>query len=286
MQYCLLYVFFVLTFTQLLRYALIRGSGVFVVSAVNYVAAAVLAAALLAGLWGQVPSSGRWLGAGMGATTGVLYFLNLLVMLVAYRQVGVGITAALAGMGIVIPVLVSWYAWGEPMTAARWAAVAMLLPAVVLMRPHAKARRPLSLKGDVVLLLVFLIPGTVGTIHKSVSVYIPQTAHPVYQSVLYQSALFGAAAVVSVGYVWARRLEYDRNSVALGSILGTANVLATFFVLLALGSMRAVVLYPTSSSLMIGGSVVVSWILWGERVTVRQVAGLCLAVGVVVLCNV
>jgi drug/metabolite transporter (DMT)-like permease len=30
---------------------------------------------------------------------------------------------------------------------------------------------------------------------------------------------------------------------------------------------------------------VISWILWGERVTARQVVGLCLAVGVVVLCN-
>ena len=286
MQYCLLYVLFLIVFTQLLRYALIRGSGVFVVSAVNYVAAALLAAGLLAGLWGQVPASGRWLGAALGTTTGVLYFLNLLVMLVAYRLVGVGITSALAGMGIVIPVLVSWYAWDEPMTVARWVAVALLPPAVVLMRPHTKARRPLSLKGDVVLLLAFVLPGTVGTIHKSVSVYIPQAAHPLYQSVLYQSALFAAAAVVSVGYVWARRLEYDRNSVTLGSILGVSNVLATLFVLLALGSMRAVILYPTSSSLMIGCSVVVSWILWGERVTARQVAGLCLAVGVVILCNI
>ena len=44
--------------------------------------------------------------------------------------------------------------------------------------------------------------------------------------------------------------------------------------LLGLWAIPAVIFYPVSGSLVIAGSVVVSWLLWRERVTKRQVLGL------------
>ena len=282
MHYCILYVLSMLTFTQLLRYSQRRGLGVLPVSAINYVAAAILCAGAMAVLWtrGGVDLSNPWVPIALGVPNGVLYFVHLLIILTGYRLAGVGITMAFAAMGVLIPVLLSWYTWGEPMPPSRWAAVAILPVAAVLMRPNASEHKHLTLKGDIVLAMTLLMGGTVATIHKSFDMYAQEAARP-----LYLTSLFTAAAITSVVYVWARRLRYRWRGVVIGSILGGANSLATLFVLLGLSVLPAVVFYPISGSLVISCSVVVSWLLWRERITRRQMLGVCSAVVIVALAN-
>ena len=248
-------------------------------SAVNYVAAAVIAV-VLAGMRLPADLSDQWIPMVLGGVNGVLYFLHLMVILAAFRLTGVGITIAFTGMGAVVPVLVAWCFWWEPMSPLRWAAAGLLPAAVFLMRPPGNQHRHLTLKADVLLAISLLGAGLIGTIHKSVTVYAPGGGVAVYQA-----ALFTTAAVTSVGYVWLRRLHYDRGTILAGSVLGACNLLATLFILLSLSVIPAVVHYPTSGSLIIACSVIVSWVLWSERVTKRQIAGLTLAVSVVVLAN-
>jgi len=277
-HYLILYIIFMQLFSQTLRYSQRRGAGVLAVSAVNYVVAAAVSAVVLAGWWWSAGLSVQRVPLALGAVTGTLYFVNLLIMLAAYRLVGVGITAAFSALGVVVPVIVSWYAWREQMTALRWAAVALLPVAVVLMRPSQNGRHRITFKADLILVSAFLVPGVVGTLHKALNVYAPGAGRN-----LYQAALFAAAALSSVAYARWRRARYDRPVIVLGSVLGVSNVLATLFVLLSLSVMQAVVFYPMSASLVIASSVVVSWLLWRERVTRRQVVGLLFAVCIVIL---
>jgi len=279
MQYLVLYVLAMLTFHQILRYAQRSGIGVMAVSAVNYVVAAVLSLIILAAVAAVVTVSRPWTAAGLGTITGILYFVNLLVILAAYRLVGVGISIAFVALGVTVPVLVSWWLWDEPMTLVRWAAVALLPVAAFLMRPPGGHTRHMNLANDLILAAAVLVPGAVGCLHKAVNVYAVGAGN----RHAYQAALFSAAAVCSVAYVLRHRLSCARRTVRLGSVLGTANVAATLFVLLSLSVMRAVVFYPVGASLVIWSSVVVSWLLWGERVTIRQAVGLCVSVCIVVL---
>jgi len=280
MHYCMLYVLCVLIFTQLLRYSQRSGAGVIAVGAVNYAAAAILSCVVLAALWSDVFSLGEWHAAALGAANGCLYFIHLLVLLAAYRLAGIGVSSAFVALGILIPVLVSWYAWSEPMSGFKWAAVGLLPITVILMRPADTQHKPMTLKGDAILLLAFVMAGTIGTVHKSLSVYAAQGSRP-----LYQAALFAAAAVSSLTYARLHGHRYNRRIVALGSILGASNVLVTLFILLSLSAMPAVIFYPVAGSLLIALSVIVSWILWGESVTKRQLLGLFFAGCIVVLAN-
>ena len=278
MQYCILYVASVIVLTQLLRYVQRSGRDVFPAVAINYLVAAAFSAVALAIMWSRIEWPRHWPAAGLGAVCGVLYFLHLLIVLASYRLAGVGVTWAFAALGIVIPVFLSWFAWGEKMSNFQWAAMAMLPVAVVLLRPTSGPHRKLTLKGDLILVLVFVMAGAIGTLHKAMEHHVGKDAIPVYQFVL-----FAVAAATSAGYVHFKRRRYDRPTVALGSAMGLSNALATLFILLGLAAMPATVFYPISSSLVIALSVIVSYLLWRERVTARQVLGLLLAVGVVVL---
>jgi multidrug transporter EmrE-like cation transporter len=279
MVFLLLQVACALIFTQLLRYSQRRGSGVLATSAVNYVAAAGASAIMLAVAWPNVSPAASWLPAAMGVASGALYFTHLLILLGSYERAGVGITAAFTGMGIVLPVFVSWLAWREPMTPFRWAALALLLPAILLMRPPTRPQKHLSLQADLLLMASFAVAGAVSLLHKAVNVYSP-TCRP-----LYQACLFAVAAISSVGYARLRRLPFGREELSLGTVLGVSNVAATLFGLLALGALPAVIVFPTASSLNIASSVVASWFLWGERANGRQVVGLAASIAVVVLGN-
>ena len=280
-----------LVFTQTLRYSQHREARDYVVGAVNYVLAAVVslgALAALAWLRGMPP---LYPAGALGAACGASYFGQFLLILLAYRLAGVGITTAVSSMGLVVPILLSWRFWGEPMTAWRWAALGLLPVAMLLVRPMRRQARHLNWKADVILLVAFLNFGLISTLHKAVGIYAPAEAgsetflffHP--QQLTYEAGLFLVAGVCSAAYALARRGGCGRVELALGSIVGISNVLGTMFSVVALSILAAAVFFPTLTCALVVLSVVVSRLLWGERVTRRQIVGLALAICIVVMVN-
>ena len=273
-----------LVFSQTLRYSQHREAKDYVVGAVNYILAAVISLGALAALaWVRgVPP--LYPAGALGAACGASYFGQFLLILLAYRLAGVGITTAVASMGLLIPILLSWWLWGEPMTPWRWAALAMLPVAMVLVRPVRRHVRHLSWKADAVLLLAFLNAGLMSTLHKAVGIYAPAEAgsetflffHP--QQLTYEAFLFLVAGACSVAYALARRGGCGRVELALGSVVGVSNVLGTMFSVVGLSIVAAGAFFPTLTCALVVLSVVVSRLLWDERVTPRQIVGVGLAI--------
>ncbi len=291
MRYMLLHILCGLVFTQTLRYSQRRRARDYVAGAVNYVLAAAVSLAVLAVLAARRPLPSLWPSAALGAACGASYFGQFLLILLGYRLAGVGITMAVAAMGIVVPILLSWLWWSEAMTLWRWTALALLPVAMVLLRPLRRRLRHLSVRADAVLAGLFLNAGLMGTLHKAVNVYAPGGgAGDLFlffrpHQLLYQACLFAAAAVSSVAYAVRRRGRCGRAELALGSVAGSVNVLGTISAVVGLGLVAAAVFLPTVTCASIALSVIVSRILWGERVTPRQIAGVLAAGLIVVLAN-
>ena len=290
MQYVILNILCGLVFTQTLRYSQVRGAKDYVAGAVNYALAAVVSAAVLAVMvsWRSMPP--LWPAGALGAACGASYFIQFLLILAAYRIAGVGITMTIGHMGILIPILMSWRFWGEEMTAWRWAALGLLPVAIVLIRPLRRGPGGLNWKTDVLLGMVLLNNGLMGTLHKAVNVCAPAGPGEKFlffepHQLVYQTFLFLVAAVCSVSYALARRGGCGRVEVALGSIIGVSNVLVTIFAIVGVGVLGVAIFYPTVTSSSIALTVVISWILWNERVRGRQIAGVLVALGIVVLVN-
>ena len=289
MIYAALNTLFILIFSQTLRYSQVRGARDYVAGAVNYCLAAVLAGLALAVVAGR-PGVALWPTALLGVANGASFFAQFLLILAAYRLAGVGITTAVGAAGIVVPVLVSWRLWGEPMTPWRWVALGVVPVSMLLMRRKPATRSHLSWKADLILAAIFLNSGLSYTLHKAANIYLPAVpAEPILffrpHQIVYGAFLFAAAAVFSAAYAAARRGRIGKADLALGSIIGVANVLATLFAVVGLGVVAAGVFLPTVTCASVALSATVSWVLWREKLTPRQLVGLAAAAGVVVLVN-
>ncbi|MBT3379560.1 MAG: hypothetical protein HN976_37050 [Lentisphaerae bacterium] len=282
MVWAALFVLCLVLFNQILRAAQRFEVDLLPAVAVNYGVAAILSGVLWWTHSEQALSRSSLLAITLGGVNGALYFAHLLIIGASYRVAGVGITAALVGTGSVLPVVVSWALWGEAMPPARWLAIILLIPAVALLRPgNGEGHGRLSLGADVILALACLMAGVIATVHKTVQVYGSGEGNAVYQF-----ALFATAAACSGGYALLKRSRWAARAVGAGTALGTANCLATLCLLAALATVPATVLFPVTTPSNIAANTVVARLLWRERLSRRQLAGMALALIVVILASV
>jgi multidrug transporter EmrE-like cation transporter len=294
MHYLLLHIVCVLHFSQLLRLGQKRSCRSMSVVGVNYALAAMVSAcaAVFLGAWS---AQGVPMLTALGVVNGVLFVLHVLVMMAAFRLAGTGITWAFVGAGVIMPVLAARFLWDEEMSRMQWLALGLVPLAVALLRPPRKAgeaAKHVGLKGDVILLLCFLMAGAIATLNKAQDVYIK--ALPGAQEagvflsrerLVFQTALFVTTAVLSVGYMIARRMWPTRKETAVGLAVGLANNCGLFFALLAINAVAATVFFPTAGCLVIAGNTVLGRFFWKEKLTVKQALGLAVALGIVALAN-
>ena len=280
MIYVAINILSIMTLTQLVRFGQLRGMRILIAIMINYMVAAVLSGAAFfgSGASGPIPVFKGALP--FGVLNGALFFTHFLLLLASYQLAGLGITTALVGSGAIIPVVVSWLVWGEAMPWTRWMAVGLVPVTMFLLRPRRDGSRPMTLKGDAVLVLAVLMGGTILTVHKAAVV-----AQIGDQASLYRFALFSTAAVCSTLYVIFHRLRIGRRESGLGCVVGLVNGAGLWATVNGLNVLPAVVYYPIVNCMVIVLNIVLSGILWKERITRRQVAGIATAMVVVILAN-
>jgi len=284
MGFVILVILAMLATHQTLRFSQSRKCDSRVVVAANYAMAAVVCVAVVCFRAAQGSSAGvlgsiTWRLVGAGVVNGALYYLHLLVCLACYRLVGVGITIALALSGLVVPVVVSWAAWGESLSIAQAIAVCLIPAAALLMRPGRKISATWNRKADVLLVLNVAMSGVIQTVHKAVSFNTPDPR------LAYSALLFATACAAATATAVCCRAAPSRRDLKVGAVVGLFNCLTLLLLLAALNLLKAVVVLPTVNSAVICLSVVLSWIVWKESLRPRQVLGLAVALAAIVLAN-
>ena len=263
-------------FHQLLRAAQLRKSNLVVVGSVNYIVAALIGAALFL-LRADGHTHVSMTAGVLGLINGVLFAAHLVLIFWSFRVAGVGIASAVIQCAVVVPVVISWFFWEEVMSPLRWVAVALLPLAIVLMRPPQKNRWKLTVGADIVLLLAFAGSACIFTLHRAQRQYTAQ------DGAFYQMCLFAAAAVSCTIIMLVRRDRLAPSDVRHGLSIGLVNGMYLAFLLLALVKMPSVILYPLTSASVIVLNLGLSRLLWEERVSHRQIAGVIVALAIVIL---
>ena len=285
MLYVILTIFAKLSVQQTLRFSQKRRCNQGVVVAANYVMGAVVYLSVVCGraalgASAEVLGAVTWRLVGFGVANGALYFLYILVILACYQRAGVGITVALMQSALIVPILVSWLLWGEQLSAAQWTAAALIPVSAALMRPGRGISPTWNRKADVLLVLNFVMAGTVQTLHKAASV-----SH-LDGRLVYGACVFMVASVISTGAAIRREAAPRGRDLAVGATAGLFNCLTLLFLLAALNALgKAVVVLPTINCSTLCLNVLLSWIAWKERLRPRQIAGLGVSVAVVILAN-
>lgn len=262
---------------------------------VNYAAGAVLAAVL------QGVGRAEGLEAGLvalGVAQGVLFIGGFWLFSLAIRRAGMGLAAGVMRLSVVVPVVAAALVWGEAVTPAQMAGLVLAGMAFFLV-----ARPPKALPGAVavdaagdttdaarggtfgLLALLFLAGGLVDVLNKA---FAETYAGRVPES-LFLLFVFGVACAVGTAVVIATGVRTgrwpSRAVVGWGVVLGLINYGSADFFLRAIAwaAGRAAFVFPANSVSIVVGAALIGRLVWGERLSRANVAGLLVAAVALVL---
>ena len=263
---------------------------------VNYLAAAVLAV-VLQGAEPVVPSAGL---VALGVWQGVLFIAGFWLFSLAIREAGMGLAAGVMRLSVVVPFLASWAIWNEAPTAFQIVGLALAGAAFFLVaRPAAEPPGKLGPPADSadlgaevgeagagrtvgILALLFLSGGLVDVNMKLFDEGF--SGVPISAFLLF---VFGVAFVVGgVAVVWKglRTGEWpSAQAWGWGVGLGLINYGSAEFLLRALETLEGVVAFPANSVAIVLGAALIGRVVWRERLSRANVAGLGLAAVALVL---
>jgi len=247
--------------------------------AVNYIMCAVAS-------WGYT-GFGSWFPAetglpftmGLGMGNGVLYLAGFVLLQQNVRQNGVVLSSTFIKLGLLVAMVVSVVFFGERPGMQQWLGFALAVAAIVLInyRPDGtKADRKWSL-------VLLLLAGGGGD---AMSKVFEQLGNPVlsghfllYTFVAALICCSGLCALSKKG--WPGKWEW-----AFGLLIGVPNFFSAKFLLAALRSVPAVIVYPVYSVATILTVTVAGVMLFRERLEKRQWMALGIILMALVLLNI
>ena len=265
---------------------------------VNYAAGAVLAA------WLQGVGRADGLSAGLvalGVAQGVLFIGGFWLFSLAIRRAGMGLAAGVMRLSVVVPVIASALVWGEAVTPAQMVGLALAGAAFFLVSrpPDALPGAPAEAAGDAggaplaaprggtlgLLALLFLSGGLVDVLNKAFAeTYAGRVPESLFLLFVFGVAFaVGAAAVVATGVRTGR--WPGRAVVGWGVLLGLINYGSADFFLRAISwaAGRAAFVFPANSVSIVVGAALIGRLVWSERLSRANVAGLVVAAVALVL---
>lgn len=247
--------------------------------AFNYITATILGFSMSLGSVsnGLVLSLGEL---GLSAVMGVMFMAAFVLMARSTASSGVAVTTIAARVSLIIPVVLSYlFLSGE--AEPRWWAIVIILVALVMviMQPtKGKSRRGLS--SWWLPLGVFLLFGANNfCLNWAKSGLNTQGGEEQLSAVIF---LF--AAIASCGYYLTRkhRKSWSWRAMVGGVVLGVSNFFTTYFMLLGLGTMSSGVFFPIYHVGIVALVTTLGVLLFRERISKVQFAGMVVAaIGIV-----
>ena len=249
--------------------------GMFVV---NYTVCVILSC-LYAGriaVYTHEPGIGQAIG--LGCTAGMLFLLCFVLLQLNIRKNGMAMASTFMKLGVVISTLIAVLVFHEQPRAAQVLGFFLAVAAILLI--HTDQDRQLKAPWKY-LLPVLLFCGGVTDSMANVFDKAGDSALKDY----YLFYTFAAALLCSLAILLAKRERIGRWELLSGVLVGIPNYFSTRFLLLALGEVSAVIVYPAVSAGTIILVALAGRFLFGETLSMRKRAALGVIAAALVLLN-
>jgi len=273
-------------FTSLVKVGRTRKLDYLLFGGVNYLVAALVAAAAVL-VFGTQAS---WEAILFGAVNGACYQVTFLLMYALLSMTGVAIMSSFLRLAVFMPTIASiaiWHEWPTPVQAAGLLLTAVALP---LLGASAQRTAPAEWRSWRPLLLITatLLSTGLGLLASKAFAEL----HLEAQRPVYLFATFGIATVFSAcAFPLRARLRIPAGptaaapAVVLGILAGLCNIgqLATF--LKGLATLPGIIAFPVSAAGGLLAVTIAGRLIWKERFAGAAVAGIVLALVSVALVN-
>ncbi len=268
-----------ITFMSLaMRYATLKTKSLWGVILGNYLTAATIMAAL-------VFSNGSWIVSPftirLGILTGFTYVAGMYMNLTLMDKRGAAITSTVIQLGVLIPVAVSIFIYGETTTSIQLVGIVLAITSLPLIA--AKPMEKLEIDKEIIpmILVTILIVG----FSQLASKILVQSGLE-SQNNFFFLAVFTSAAIIVTPLAYRNRLDIERNDFLYGLGVGVFNLSSNRFTLLALTVLPGAIVFPVSSAGSLLMVTVAALILFKEKVSRINLVGILLTLVAVVMINI
>lgn len=246
--------------------------------AANYLTCLLLAAGYAGFQVLPLRSPGFPATVGMGTVNGVLYLAGFVLLQYNTRKNGVVLSSVFIKLGLLVPMVLSIFLFAEIPTAVQWVGFILAVGAIILINYE----KGTSFSGSRLPLVLMLLSGGSGdAMSKVFEVYGP--AAYADQFLFYT---FVCAFLLCIVMILRRKERPDRYALLFGVLVGIPNFFSAKFLLMALGHLPAVIVYPTFSVATILVVTLAGICLFKERLRRSQWLSLTVILAALVLLNV
>jgi len=248
--------------------------------AVNYITCALLSWCFM-GFMNPFPQAeGIWPAIGMGTFNGTFYMVALVLSQYNIAQNGVVLSSVFSKMGgLLIPLLVSILIFGESPTVLQFIGFILSMISIFVLN-YRKDADGIGGKFTISLFALLVAEGCAGIMAKVFN----ETGNPVLAS-HFLFYTFVIAFLLCAIVILAKHERLGFSEIIYGLLIGIPNFLGARFVLRALETIPAVVVYPSRSVGTIVVITIVGTMLFKERLSRQQFAAMGVILVSLVLLN-
>lgn len=247
--------------------------------AANYLVCLLLAAAFGKFQVFPVAQPGFPMTVIMGVVNGVLYLLGFVLLQYNTRKNGVVLSSVFIKLGLLVPMVLSVFLFREIPTWVQTVGFILAVAAIVLINYEKGAGGKHG--GKLFLLLMLLAGGAGDAMSKVFSVYGAQSLGDAFLFYTFLSALMLCVLAAA-----ARKERPHPAALLFGFVVGIPNFFSARFLLLALGRLPAVIVYPTYSVATLLLVTLAGVAAFRERLKKKQWIALIIILAALVLLNI
>ncbi len=214
----------------------------------------------------------------MGLFNGFLYLLSFVVFQTNVRINGVVLSSIFMRLGLLVPMVISVFLFGEMPTAVQAVGFVIAVGAIILINSGAEKSKSVSGVGLMILLLAAGGGDAMSKIFEEVG-----NSELSSQFLFYT---FLAALVLCLALMLLKKQRIGKNELVFGALVGIPNFFSAKFLLRSLGSMPAVIVYPTFSVATIMVVTLSGILLFKERLAKKQWISITLIAVALILLNI
>lgn len=247
----------------------------------NYIVCSLIAFLLVEDKALFAPREGLSFALLLGLGSGCLYLTSLALMKLNISRSGVMLTSVFMKLGVLVPAMIAIVFFRESPSALQIIGFVLAVAAILLIYLEPKGEgKAASGKASVFLLILLFVGG----LTESMANIFDKLGSPALKDHFLLFNFF-TAFLLSLGVTLIRRQKVSWKDIVFGAAIGVPNYFATRFLLLSLGSIPAVVVYPIYN---VGAIVLISLaglLLFKEKLSTRKLMGMVIIIAALVLLN-
>ena len=244
--------------------------------AFNYLTCTVLGMAYAGFTPGITQNPGFPAALGLGIVNGILLLVSFILMQSSVRKNGVVLTSIFTKLGLLVPVVLSVVVFREMPTWVQVIGFCIAIAAIIVINLQKDTGR-----FDWSLIILLLLAGGTDAMAK---IYEALGSADLTDPYLLYS--FGAAFVLCVSVVIAKKERPGFREFLFGTLIGIPNFLSSKFLLSALATVPAVVAYPTFSVATLLVITLTGVLAFREKLKAHQWAALAAILVALVMLNI